>query len=103
MINKDTFIKKALDVHGLKYAYSMLVYKNFDTKVDILCPKHGLFKQRPGGHLSGKGCERCARELPHYNELTTGKFIDKAKGVPTVQLKSMRTYDKVGNSNNLLI
>lgn len=53
------FIEKARKVHGDKYNYDLVKYKNNKTKVEIICPKHGSFFQTPHGHLSGKGCPYC--------------------------------------------
>lgn len=66
MNNKKTaeeFIKQARSVHGDKYDYSNVVYKNCDTKVKIVCPKHGVFLQTPYNHFSNRqGCPKCAIE-----------------------------------------
>ena len=35
------------------------------TKVDIICPKHGVFKQLPLEHLGGKGCPFCSHQKFH--------------------------------------
>ena len=55
----STFINKAQLKHGNKYDYSNVVYTNGKTKIDILCQKHGIFKQIPEAHLQGKGCPTC--------------------------------------------
>jgi ssDNA-binding Zn-finger/Zn-ribbon topoisomerase 1 len=63
---KDTsekFIVKAENVQGKKYDYSGVVYKNSDTKVQIICPKHGIFSQSPESHLSGSGCPVCSESM----------------------------------------
>jgi hypothetical protein len=57
--NTEEFIKKAREVHGSKYDYSNVEYVNNHTKVCIVCPVHGEFKQMPSGHLNGKGCSDC--------------------------------------------
>ena len=36
----EEFIKKAKAVHGDKYDYSLVEYKNSITKVKIICPIH---------------------------------------------------------------
>ena len=58
----STFINKAKEIHGNKYDYSKVVYINSQTKVCIICPKHGEFWQTPAGHLSGAGCIKCSNE-----------------------------------------
>lgn len=59
--NIDEFISQCKKVHGNKYDYSKVEYKNNKTKVCIVCPKHGEFWQTPDNHLSGKGCPRCSQ------------------------------------------
>lgn len=54
------FIEKAILVHGEKYDYSKVNYKNCRTKIVIICPEHGEFYQTPNGHLNGYGCSKCA-------------------------------------------
>lgn len=53
------FIEAAKEVHGDRYKYSYVFYKNNKSKVTINCPKHGNFKQRPNHHLNGAGCPGC--------------------------------------------
>jgi len=50
-------------VHGNKYDYSRVDYKNTMSKVKIICPEHGEFEQRPYAHLVGNGCPKCAYQL----------------------------------------
>ena len=61
-LTKTLFIKKAKEVHGDKYDYSLMDYKNNYTKIKIICPKHGAFEQNPTSHLQGCGCPKCAIE-----------------------------------------
>ena len=58
LTTKD-FIEKARKVHGDRYDYSKVVYKNYSTKVCIVCPEHGEFWQVPNNHLFGAGCPTC--------------------------------------------
>jgi hypothetical protein len=57
--NIDDFVKKAQEVHGNKYDYSKVDYKNTKTKVCIICPEHGEFWQTPCAHMQGQGCPQC--------------------------------------------
>lgn len=63
---KEQFIKEAQETHknkeGFKYDYSKVEYKNQNTKVCIICPKHGEFWQTPRVHLMGRGCPECGKE-----------------------------------------
>lgn len=53
--NKDEFVRRANLVHNNIYDYSLSDYKNSRDKIDIICPKHGIFRQMPYNHLQGKG------------------------------------------------
>lgn len=59
----EKFTSKAAVVHGGKYDYSSVKYKGMFTCVEVTCKKHGGFLQTPDGHLAGKGCPRCAKQL----------------------------------------
>jgi ferredoxin-like protein FixX len=55
------FINKANIIHNNFYDYSLVEYNNAITKVKILCPKHGVFKQNPKDHINqSHGCPLCA-------------------------------------------
>ena len=78
----DEFIKKAQKIHGDKYDYSKVNYKDNQTGVCIICPEHGEFMQTPQSHLSGSGCQQCARQkIGDRNRLTSDEFILKAKEI----------------------
>lgn len=88
----NTFIEKAKEVHGDKYDYSKVVYKNTHLNVLITCPMHGDFEQTPHNHLKGKGCKFCANN----QKLSNSDFIKKAK-----QIHGDRyDYSKVNYVNN---
>ena len=70
----EEYIAKAREVHGNKYDYTKVTYKGWEDKVCIICPEHGEFFQRAGGHLNGKGCPKCNVEVTNTDE-----FISKAK------------------------
>ena len=78
----EEFIKKAKEIHGNKYDYSKVEYKNTSTKVCIICPEHGEFWQTPNHHLQGHGCPKCKNEKirkRHTHNITI--FIEKARKV----------------------
>lgn len=56
----EEFIEKAKKIHGNKYDYSKVEYKNWVTSVQITCPIHGEFSQTPYAHERGQGCPFCA-------------------------------------------
>lgn len=81
IINREEFLSRAVAIHGDRYDYSIIKYKRGGIHVDIICSKHGVFKQKPNKHMRGQGCPKCAHEMEHYNQLTTDEFINKAKKI----------------------
>lgn len=72
----ERFIEKAKSVHGNKYDYSKVVYVNAKTKVEIICPIHGMFEQSPDKHVNSMcGCPQCAGN----KQATTEAFVQKAR------------------------
>jgi very-short-patch-repair endonuclease len=55
----EEFINKAVVIHNNFYDYSLVEYKNNKTKIRIICPVHGIFEQKPSGHLHGQRCKKC--------------------------------------------
>lgn len=56
---KEEWVTSARKKHSNKYDYSKVNYVNNETKVCIICPKHGEFWQKPYSHLNGNGCPMC--------------------------------------------
>ena len=75
------FISRAILIHGDKYDYSLVEYKNCKTKVKIICKKHGVFEQKPKFHLRGSGCQKCSEERNKLPFTNTEEFIEKAKKI----------------------
>jgi hypothetical protein len=78
MANRMTqkqFVDRSNIVHNTKYDYSLIDYKNTYTKVKIICHTHGVFEQRPNGHLHNQGCPKCY--VSNKNK-TTEQFIKEA-------------------------
>ena len=77
-MTKENFIIKARKVHGDKYDYSKVVYKNNKTKVCIICPIHGEFWQTPDSHLRGCGCKLCGYKMMKKKQRkTNGEFLSE--------------------------
>jgi len=76
---KEEFIVKAKKIHGDKFDYTLVEYVNSKTKVKIVCPEHGIFKQSPNDHLSGYGCRDCQYiKTSKLNKFTNETFKMKA-------------------------
>lgn len=80
----EQFIKEARAKHGDKFDYSQVVYTNTNTVIKIKCPMHGDFEQLPSGHLSGRGCKKCAdTNNGQLRRSNTADFIKKATTIHT--------------------
>ena len=73
-LSKEDFIKKSQEVHGSKYDYSKVNYKNVNTKITIICPIHGEFEQIGMNHILGQGCPKCAGKGLNRDEIIE-KFV----------------------------
>ena len=76
----EQFIADAQARYGMKFDYSRVKYVNTETDVEIICPMHGLFSQRPANHLYCKeGCYQCGKMRAGKNHrLTQEQFIERA-------------------------
>ena len=68
-------IKEFEKVHGKKYDYSKVEYKNAHSKVIIICKEHGEFKQDPHSHKKGIKCPECSHNLKYDRK----RFIKRSK------------------------
>lgn len=83
-----SFTKKAHAKHNGVYDYSNVHYVNNRTKVDIICKKHGTFRQTPSKHLDGTGCPQCGAEQHkgHYTESYFAKYPSEKNKSGTLYL-----------------
>ena len=58
-ITFNTFVEKANKMHNGYYQYKEQVIDNAHDKIEIICPKHGMFVQNIYDHLDGHGCPKC--------------------------------------------
>lgn len=73
------FIERAAKKHNGRYNYSKSVYITAKTKLIIICPTHGEFKQVPNSHLAGNGCRKCwVIRAGDINRKTTNEFIERS-------------------------
>jgi len=95
------FIEEAKLVHGDRYDYSNLNFKNTRTKVAIKCAVHGIFYQNIYSHLNGINCSKCSDLITSFkNRTTVEEFIRKSNLIhknkynyPNIEYK--RLHDKV--------
>lgn len=81
-LDREYFIEKVTETHNGKYSYENVVYVDRFTNVEIVCPIHGIFLQKPREHLVGKGCQKCADvDRIISNRGTLENFIRNARNV----------------------
>lgn len=81
-LDKDYFIEKVTEIHNGKYSYENVIYDDRMSNVEIICPTHGSFLQKPREHLNGSGCQECAiEERAKSRRGTLENFINKARKV----------------------
>lgn len=77
-LTQEQFIKKAIKKHNGFYDYSLVKYINATTKIQIICPKHGIFEQQPNNHLFGQRCIKCMGDnVRKARKLTHNEFLEK--------------------------
>jgi hypothetical protein len=84
----NEFISEAKEFHGNIYDYSLVEYKNTDTKVSIICPVHGEFQQRPWMHLK-YGCRACG----------VHKSRVEKEWLKSLNISSLRLQFRIPNTN----
>ena len=87
-LTQEEFIERSKRIHGDKYDYSKVEYKNKDSKVIIICPIHGEFEQVANSHMRGVGCKKCYDDSKRSN---LDEFVLKAKEIWGDRL----SYEKV--------
>jgi hypothetical protein len=77
-IGTEKFIERANQIHNGKYDYSLVKYIDGSTPVEIICPIHGVFLQKPLIHtnLAG-GCQKCSGNKKGDNQ----SFIENSKEI----------------------
>jgi hypothetical protein len=68
------FISKSKKIHSDRYDYSLTKYKNYLSKVKIICHKHGIFEQSAFTHYSGSGCPKCSKIISNQ-EISLTNFV----------------------------
>ena len=88
---------------GDYYIYTEVDFKNMDTPVCIICPKHGKFWQKPSKHLKGHGCPECGLESKNKsNTYTFEEIVEKANRIHNKKYKYLKT-DTNGIKSDLYI
>jgi hypothetical protein len=75
---QQEILEKFTEVHGNKYDYSKMFYRNTRSLVCIICRTHGEFSQLAMGHTKGYGCPACSvNSRADTLEICIKEFIEK--------------------------
>lgn len=106
-MSKETFIEKSKLIHGNKYDYSKVLYSKSKENVEIICPKHGSFWQKPNYHLLAQGCPMCCNNiskaessfLEYVGVKDRNKRIDEwpTKPVDGIDIPNKTIYEFLGD------
>ncbi|KKN74484.1 hypothetical protein LCGC14_0390010 [marine sediment metagenome] len=86
MMNKLTVeqcLDKLKEVHGNYYDYSFFtIYNGNKQLINIVCKKHGKFRQSYANHVRGHGCPKCKCEkLNNIHKSNSKEFIIKSQNI----------------------
>ncbi len=105
--SKDEWVEMCNHIHNNKYDYSYVNYENCQSKVDIICPKHGLFTQIAFSHKSGSGCKKCNKSIGEniISEILSSKRVNyiEQKDFEGLKSKSKLYFDFYIPEYNLCI
>jgi len=103
LLNEE-FIKRSNNIHNNKYDYSKTNYINTRSKITIICPNHGEFKQLADLHLRGHGCPKCVSNISSYHKEIIS-FLDSLNIKYTINNRDLiNPYElDITISNNIAI
>lgn len=102
----EEFLERVKPIHGDKFIYLKENYIKNTQKMDIICPKHGVFVQSPKKHLeTTHGCPKCADDLGVLNGHSRSNYIIKSCGRTTAVyvircFNDIESFYKIGISFN---
>lgn len=89
----EGFLKKALNVHGDTYDYSRVKYIHSKMDVEIICPSHGSFLQRPNNHVAQEhGCPKCTTRVSK-GETEVAEFIAQYATIETSDRTQIKPFE----------
>ena len=94
-LTQDEFLKRAKEVHGDKYDYSITEYKGRNKKIKIICKNcNKIFEQNAGNHLCGRGCPNCRASI---GEEIIKNYLEKNNIAFTKQKTYKELFTKKAN------
>jgi very-short-patch-repair endonuclease len=93
-IGFEEFVKRSIDIHGVKYVYDKNGYTDIFTPLVIRCAKHGEFTQTPRDHYRGSGCTKC---LSSRGEREIRLILERCN----VKFEEQKTFTDLKHKNKL--
>ena len=86
-LTRDEFISKANNKFNFKFKYidvpdivNISTKNTKSTKITVICPEHGEFKQKSSTHLKSEfSCPSCAKDDKIAKNMSEIEFIEKSK------------------------
>lgn len=97
LLTQEEFLERAKNIHNNKYDYSFVEYKNYQTLITIICPKHEKFKQSPQIHLGSHGCKKCCKSVSKPSQ----KWLDTINNPNIIREKVIHINGKRFNLDGL--
>jgi len=87
-MNFEELIDKFKQIHGNKFDYSLVEYKNSQIKIKIFCNKClKVFEQSPNNHMRGNGCPKCNESK---GEIRVAEYLSE-KNIRFIPQKTFQT------------
>lgn len=99
------YLEKSKQIHNNKFDYSKVIFVNLTKPVTIICPVHGDFEQSLHGHLTGRGCKKCAninRRLK-FLERISENIKNGNQITPSFNKKACKIFDEISKKENIHI
>jgi len=98
-VTNEEFIERLKNVFGDEYELSEVNYVNAQTKVDMICKKHGKFSALPHNLLAHKGCPKCKYEkIVGKNKRKIEDIIEKCNQVHNFKYDYSLIKENLGNA-----
>lgn len=102
---KEQYIEEAKKLHSNHFDYSLIKeLPKRDTRVNIICPSHGIFEQSFHKHLQGDSCKKCSHEKLGKERIEKAK--NKFKNEANIIHSNKYDYSKsiyVSATDNIII
>ena len=92
-----SFIEESNIIHNFKYNYSKVNYVKSKDPVEIICPTHGSFFQKPFNHLQGKGCSKCSK----YTIKTKEEYLERIKFLHPTLIFDIEHFNNITEINTM--